>query len=168
MAGRPTDYKDEYAEQAYKLCLLGSTDAELGRFFEVTERTINNWKERVPEFFQSIKDAKEIADAEVAKSLNERARGYRYIEQQAIKVKEVTYENGKRLREIEHVEVVPTERVAPPDTTAAIFWLKNRSKRDWRDKQEIDHTTNGENIGNGLSAEQAEQLIRARAARSDT
>ncbi len=142
--GRPTDYKPEYNEQAYKLCLLGATDKELADFFEVTEQTINNWKKDHDGFFESLKSAKVIADAEVADSLNQRARGYRYIEQQAIKVKEVTYENGRRLREIEHVEVVPTERVAPPDTTAAIFWLKNRSQRNWRDR--VDVTSDGEKI----------------------
>lgn len=43
-AGRPTDYREEYNEQAYKLCLLGATDAELGDFFNVTEQTINNFQ----------------------------------------------------------------------------------------------------------------------------
>lgn len=125
------------AEQARKLCLLGATDEDLARFFEVAVDTINEWKKRHKEFSASIKDGKETADAEVAHSLNERARGYRYIEQQAIKVKEVQYENGKRVSEIEHVEIVPTERVVPPDSTAAIFWLKNRKKKLWRDRHEL-------------------------------
>ena len=41
--GRPTKYEEEYNEQAYKLCLLGATDKEIGDFFNVDERTINNW-----------------------------------------------------------------------------------------------------------------------------
>ncbi len=164
--GRPTNYKDDYAEQAYKLCLLGATDKELADFFGVTDRTINNWKKKVPEFFQSIKDAKTIADAEVAKSLNERARGYEYIEQQAIKLKEVIYENGKRVRETERVEVIPTVKKQAPDTTAGIYWLKNRRQTNWRDKVETEHS--GIIEGVTISAEQAEQLIRARARRRDS
>ena len=46
--------KRAYAEQARKLCLLG-TDAELADFFEVSESTINNWKFDYPEFSESIK-----------------------------------------------------------------------------------------------------------------
>lgn len=144
--GAPTKYRPEYDEQAYKLCLLGATDKELADFFDVNVDSINEWKKVHESFSVSIKAAKEIADAEVAKSLNDRARGYRYTKQQAVKVKEVIYENGKRVRETEHVEIVPTEEVVPPDTTAGIFWLKNRRKMNWRDKQEVDHTTNGKDL----------------------
>jgi hypothetical protein len=28
----------------------------------------------------------------------------------------------------------------PPDTTAAIFWLKNRDPQHWRDVQNLEHT----------------------------
>ena len=43
-AGRPTEYRPEYAEDTRKLCLLGFTDAQLADFFDVSEATINNWK----------------------------------------------------------------------------------------------------------------------------
>ena len=36
------------------------------------------------------------------------------------------------------------------NTTAQIFWLKNRRSKQWRDKQEVDHTTDGDKI-TGLS-----------------
>ena len=42
--GRPTKYKHEYAEQTYKLCLLGATDEEIANFFDVNVATINRWK----------------------------------------------------------------------------------------------------------------------------
>ena len=58
MAGRPTNYKKEYDEQAYKLCLLGATDKEMADFFNVKEQTINNWKKNHPSFFESIKRGK--------------------------------------------------------------------------------------------------------------
>jgi hypothetical protein len=160
--GRPTDYKSEYEEQAYKLCLLGATDKELGDFFEVTEQTINNWKKQVPQFFESIKSAKENADAEVAKSLNEKARGYRYTKMQPIKVKEVTYENGKRIKEIERVEIVPTEEVVPPDTVAGIFWLKNRRKINWRDRVETEHSGHVIHKFEDMDDEQLDRAIQAR------
>lgn len=131
--GRPTLYKDEYVDQAYKLCLLGATDEELAGFFEVNEDTIYEWKNKHEEFSDSIKKAKLIADATIANRLFERAKGCVINVQQAIKLttKEL---KGDKLEQHEHVEVVDLLQEVPPDTTAAIFWLKNRQPSKWRDK----------------------------------
>ena len=74
--GRPTKYKPEYAEQAYKLCLLGAIDADMADFFNVEVSTLNNWKSEFPEFLESIKKGKMLADANVASRLYQRAMGY--------------------------------------------------------------------------------------------
>lgn len=125
--GRPSKYKKEYAEQARKLCLLGSTDADMADFFEVDERTINRWKDDHPDFCQSIKKGKVLADAEVADRLFSRAIGYDAPDVD--------------IRVIENKIVeTPLTKHYPPDTTAGIFWLKNRRKTNWRDKQEHEHT----------------------------
>lgn len=124
--GRPTTYREEYAKQAYKLCLLGAIDKDLADFFEVTEQTINNWKKEYPEFFESIKRGKMIADAEIAEKLYHRAKGYSCTD-----TKFATHE-GKITDSVEYVKHYP------PDTTAIIFWLKNRQPDKWRDKQDID------------------------------
>lgn len=132
--GRPSKYKTTYAEQARKLCLMGATDAELADFFEVSESTINLWKKEYPKFSESIKKGKSLADAHVADKLYQRATGYSHS---AVKI----FNNeGMEM-------VVPYREHYPPDTTAGIFWLKNRQKDKWRDKQEIDHTTKGEKLG---------------------
>lgn len=123
---RPSSYKPEYAEQAEKLCKLGATDTDLAEFFEVEERTINRWKKLHSEFCQSVKSGKKIADMEVAHKLFGRATGAEWVEEHAFKVKVGPHE--------ERVEVVEVRRAAPPDTLAAIFWLKNRAPRDWREK----------------------------------
>lgn len=124
--GRPTKYKEEYNELAYNYCLLGATDAELGEFFDVDERTINNWKIDYPEFFHSIKKGKEIADAKVAQALFHRATGYSHED---IDIK--MYEGG--------IIETPYTKYYPPDATSAIFWLKNRQPKKWRDKQVTEH-----------------------------
>lgn len=131
--GRPTKYKEEYAEQAYKLCLLGATDAKLADFFDVEVSTISNWKNDHIEFLDALKRGKDIADGEISNSLYHRALGYQH-EDVDIKM----YEG----------EIIKTPLIKhyPPDTTAAIFWLKNRQPKYWRDKQEIDHTSAGERI----------------------
>ena len=125
--GRPTRYKAEYCKQAYKLCLLGATDVQLADFFGVSEKTLNTWKKAHPTFLQSLKDGKENADAAIAASLYGRAKGYSHPEDKI-------FNNGGEEM------IVKTERHYPPDTTACIFWLKNRQPAKWRDKQEVEHS----------------------------
>lgn len=126
-AGQPTSYKEDYEEQAFKLCLLGSTDKDLANFFNVCEATINNWKKDYPQFLESIKKGKDEADSKVAASLYNRALGYSHPEDKIFNA------NGSEM-------IVPTTKHYPPDTAAAIFWLKNRQKESWRDKQETEHS----------------------------
>jgi hypothetical protein len=129
--GRPTKYNHTFAEQARKLCLLGATDGDLAKFFGVNEDTINEWKKRHKEFSVSLRKGKDQADSEVADRLYQRARGFEHASEE-IKVVE-----GEIVR-------VPITKIYPPDTTAGIFWLKNRQKGKWRDRQEIDHTSDGQ------------------------
>lgn len=126
---RPSKYKPEFAEQARKLCLLGATDKELSDFFEVSESTLNLWKQEHKEFSESLRAGKSEADAEVAEKLYRRALGYSH---DAVKIVA-----DARTKE-EHI-VHFTEHY-PPDTTAAIFWLKNRQRDKWRDKSERELT----------------------------
>ncbi len=149
--GRPSSYSEEYKDQAYKLCLLGATDLDLANFFEVAESTINLWKKEHIEFSESIKTAKQMADATVADRLFKRATGYEHDD---VDIKQYQGEIIK----------TPITKHYPPDTTAAIFWLKNRQKDKWRDQSQVDSNVN---LGVDVSAEQAEQLIRARAKRSN-
>jgi hypothetical protein len=134
-AGRPTKYSEAYPEQARKLCLLGATDEEMADFFDVCVATITTWKHEHPEFLASIKSGKVEADAHLAEKLYSRAQGAEWEEEQAFKVKIGSHE--------EKVEIVTVKRAAPPDTTALIFWLKNRKPTRWRDRQEVDVNVNG-------------------------
>jgi len=129
MAGRPTDYRPEMVEQAKKLCELGATDRELARFFQVSESTINLWKLEHPEFSESLKLGKEASDERVARSLYHRALGYSH---DAVKI----FADPKTGAE----KVVEYTEHYPPDTTAAIFWLKNRRPKEWRDKVDHEHS----------------------------
>lgn len=132
-AGRPSDFKEEYIKQAYKLALLGATDVEMSDFFNTSEVTFNKWKKDYPEFLKSLKRGKLDADARVTKRLFERAMGYEHDDLY------ITQYQGKIVQET-------IRKYFPPDTTACIFWLKNRQPDKWREKQEIDHTTKGDKI----------------------
>lgn len=127
---RPTKYQKAYAEQARKLCLLGYTDDQLADFFEVSASTINKWKLDHPRFSESIKKGKDVADGDVAESLYQRAMGYEHPED------DIRAVDGA-------IVITPTIKRYPPDTTAAIFWLKNRQSKKWRDK--VDHGLEGPN-----------------------
>lgn len=123
--GRPTLYKEEYNEQAYRLCLLGATDEELAEFFHVTEQTINNWKNDYPKFFESLKRGKASADANVAESLYKRAIGYSHPD--------VHISNFQG-----EITITDVTKHYPPDTGAAFIWLKNRQPNKWKDKVEVE------------------------------
>ena len=128
MTGRPSKYKPDYhPDQAYKYCLLGAKDTELATFFEVDEATINRWKVAHPEFAEALLRGKDQADAEVSQKLYHRAKGYSHKEDK------IFIHNGEPV-------IVPTVKHYPPDTTAAIFWLKNRQRGKWRDVRNTEVT----------------------------
>ena len=127
--GRPTLFRDDYVEQAYKLCLLGATDAELADFFDVSEDTIYEWKKVRHEFSEALRRGKAEADAEVAASLYKRAIGYSHPDTHVS-----NYQGIVTLTEL--------TKYYPPETGAAFLWLKNRQPHKWRDKIEIKEDIN--------------------------
>lgn len=129
-AGRPSKFQPEFIGQAAKLCALGATDVQLAEFFDVAVSTVALWKVQHSEFSDAIRVPKAVADERVAQSLYMRATGYVYTEQQAFKVRTSATE--------EAIEVVEVQRLVPPETTAMIFWLKNRQPAQWRDR--VEHT----------------------------
>ena len=123
--GRPSEYKESYARIAHSMCLLGATDVELAGAFGVCETTINAWKLAHQEFSEALKAGKMFADANVASSLFNRAMGYSHPAQK------IFNDQGSAM-------VVDYIERYPPDTTACIFWLKNRQRDKWRDRQDIE------------------------------
>jgi hypothetical protein len=83
---------------------------------------LNVWKERYPDISDTLKKGKEVIDRQVENALLKRALGYKYDE--------VTLENG--------VETKRVTKEVVPDTTAQIFWLKNRRPDEWREKQSVE------------------------------
>lgn len=114
----------------------GLTDEQIAGNMGINVRTLYLWKKKDMRIFQSLKVGKEVADIEVENALRKKALGFRETEQAVSTRKTVEYENGKRVREITEPVVTEVEKYYPPDTTAQIFWLKNRKPEQWRDKQE--------------------------------
>lgn len=122
-AGRPSKFKPEFVAQAEKLAKLGATDIEIADFFEVEVRTLYRWKGENEQFCQALKAGKTEADDRVERSLFARANGYEHDEVD--------------IRVIANAVVqTPIRKYYPPDTTACIFWMKNRRPAEWREKIE--------------------------------
>lgn len=101
----------------------GLTDEQIASNLGIAPGTLYEWKKRYPEFSKALKNGKEVVDLQVENALLRNALGFEYVE-------EVVTNRG---------EVVTVRKYERPNTTAQIFWLKNRLPEKWRDKQEIKH-----------------------------
>ncbi|WP_320976966.1 transposase [Enterocloster asparagiformis] len=105
----------------------GLIDEQIAKNMGITPSTLYEWKKNYSEISESLKKGKEVVDIQVENALLKRALGYSYKE-----IKEEKTVDGKR--------VTVTTKEVVPDTTAQIFWLKNRRPERWRDKQDIEHS----------------------------
>ena len=108
----------------------GLTEEQIAKKCSVSPSTLSEWKNKFPEIAEALKEGKEVIDTLVENALLKRALGYTYEEK--------TYER-KQVTEEGDMGMVLTKTVTKeviPDTTAQIFWLKNRKKADWRDNAE--------------------------------
>lgn len=100
----------------------GLTQQQIANNLGISIDTLIENKKKYSEFNNALKKGKEVIDFEVENALLKRALGYEYEEE--------TYENGILTKKV--------KKQVPPDTTAQIFWLKNRKPNIWKDKVETD------------------------------
>lgn len=122
---RATKYEPTMCAAVRNYATLGATEQQIAKFLGVDRSTIVVWKAQHEDFAAAMAEGKEIADDQVELSLFRRANGYRHL---AFKM---FLHEGRVItkRYVEHY---------PPDTTACIFWLKNRRREQWRDVREHD------------------------------
>lgn len=124
--GRPNLYLEEVKD---KLILVqgwardGLINEQIANNLGISTKTLYEWKNKYSEFSEALKKGKKIIDMEVENALLKRAMGYSYTELQTS-----TDADGNVFTK----EIV---KEVTPDTTAQIFWLKNRKPKEWRDKQ---------------------------------
>lgn len=131
---RKTRYDPAICEQVAYWARDGLIDEEIAKRLGIHISTLYEWKKRYTEFSDALKKGKEVIDYQVEDSLLKRALGFEYEEK--------TFETVPDLDTGGH-KLVCTKvvtKIQPPDTTAQIFWLKNRQPKKWRDKQEIEHS----------------------------
>ena len=103
----------------------GLTDLQIAHNLGISEDTFYKYKNKYIEFSEALKKGKEVIDFEVENALLKRALGYKYDE--------IT----KELVDGNMVETKRVTKEVQPDTTAQIFWLKNRKPKEWRTKNRI-------------------------------
>ena len=107
----------------------GLTDEQIAQNIRISRETLYAWKKKYPDISDALKRGKEIVDRQVENALLKRALGYEYEE---VKKK---FECGVM------TERTVTKKEVIPDTTAQIFWLKNRKPDKWRDKPDYEDTS---------------------------
>lgn len=118
----------------------GLTDKQIAHNIGIKTATLYDWKNKFPEFSDALKRGKEVVDIMVENALLKRALGYEYTETTKEPVKDL--ETGKF--ELKVTKEVKKQVV--PDTTAQIFWLKNRRPDKWRDKPAYEDTSETEKL----------------------
>ena len=106
----------------------GLTDEQIAHNIGIAERTFTDWKARFPAISAALKKGKAPVDIQVENALLKRALGYDYEE---ITTEIFDMPDGTQRKHIKKVT-----KMVVPDTTAQIFWLKNRRPDKWRDKVE--------------------------------
>lgn len=128
--GRPTDYEPKYhVPWAQSLAMEGLSATEIAKRMGIARSTLLKWKAEHKEFSDAILKGREVADADVERSLYEKALGYTAKEKKVIVTMD---ESGNQ----KPARIETTEKHIPADVAAMIFWLKNRQPEKWRDRIE--------------------------------
>ena len=124
----------------------GLTDEQISKNLDIAYSTFREYKNKYSALSAALKRGKEIVDYEVENALLKRALGYKYDE--------ITYEHGEEVKRV--------RKQVAPDTTAQIFWLKNRKPEQWREKQVVEssNTIEFKNPFEGLTTEELKKLIK--------
>lgn len=113
----------------------GLTDEQLATNIGITAKTLYDWKKKYSNICEVLKRGKDVVDRQVENALLKRALGYEYTEttREAVKDPDTGDVEMRVTKEV-------TKQVVP-DTTAQIFWLKNRKPDKWRDKPAYEDTS---------------------------
>lgn len=125
-------YNEKYhVDWAWSLALKGATDEEIAESFHISVRTLHRWKKTHPELLTALEEGKDVADAKVKRSLYQRAVGY-----EAKEVTQIIEQDPATGTQRVSKTQVTTKRIVP-DTMACMYWLNNRSKGEFSQRQEV-------------------------------
>ncbi len=133
-------------------CRDGLTENQICELLDVGVSTFNRIKIAKQELRETLKVSKNVADVEVENSLYKRALGYTYEEETTDYIN-----NGEGKAVVKSKRV--TKKTVLPDTTAQIFWLKNRKMREWREQKHIEHTGSIDSKIQNMTEEEVDKRI---------
>lgn len=167
--GRPSKYQTHVQPKLNRVeawARDGLTLEQIAHNLGVALSSLCEYKNHYSELAESLKNGQEDIDIQVENALLKRALGYTYEEvtHEAIEIKSGSGENIV-IQPATKIKTVVKE--VQPDTTAQIFWLKNRRPAAWRDKQDIEHSGTMTNKID-MSALTVEELRRLAKAKSNT
>jgi hypothetical protein len=139
-----TKYNKHLCKLAYEYAKQGLMDYEIFDNLKISHSAFYDYLNKYPDFYDSIKKGRQLAIQKVEGSLFKKAMGYTVTE----KSTEVKVEADGTMKP---VSVRNTEKHFQADMGAIAFFLKNKDPENWRDRQEIDHTTKGESFKYDLS-----------------
>ena len=114
--GPKTKYDPDTTPQlCFNLALLGLMNVEIASVLQIPVKTLELWLQTYPILLKNIRDGKRIADANVAQALYKSATGF------SVDDTFIAIYKGKPV-------IVPIKKYYPPNTGAAIFWLKNKTR----------------------------------------
>jgi len=127
-------YNEGFVTRMFEISQLGLTQAQIAIAFGVSVKTIELWVRKYPAFRDAYDRGKDIHDHAVQTSLLRRALGYEYKEEKEVQGKDsIGRPYSFKTTTVKHVVA---------DTTAMIFWLKNRHKEEWADVKQTQHSGN--------------------------
>ncbi|MBR6483445.1 MAG: helix-turn-helix domain-containing protein [Clostridiales bacterium] len=121
----------------------GLTDKQIADNIGISKQTFYDWVKRFPDFADSIKVSKDVADREVEQALYNKALGRCKVTET---IKELRF--NPATKKLELMVVKETIKGVPPDVAAQVFWLKNRKQDNWRDKRVYDAVPSNNNFDN--------------------
>lgn len=149
--------------QIEEWALMALTNNQIAKNMGIGLSTFYKWQSEYSDLVDALKKGKVVVDLEVENALFKRATGFKTTEDKYIHVPMDSEEIDEfvqiqcdaweednpgwtvaqrdkfieSLPKTKKVLVESKDKFVPPDTVAAIFWLKNRKPEEWRDKRDV-------------------------------
>jgi transposase-like protein len=159
--GRKSKYEeldiDTRLPEIEQMARDGYRDVDICKTLGISAPTFYAWMQKYEEFAEATRKGKEVVDAEIENKLLDNARGYTVWEETQELISAVDPLSGRVVQQMTTVKRVLKH--IKGDTTAQIFWLKNRRPNEWREKNHVEHS-GGLNGYNYLSDEDLEKQLK--------
>jgi hypothetical protein len=134
--GRPKDSGIKYNPKIYpdivkSLAAKGYVESQIQDIIHISVATFNNWKKKYPEFLKALREGKQGPIDRTVNTLEKVANGFREIVRKPFVVSD-GFNNGS------HIEILDVEEFIPPQVSAIRYYLNNRDKQNWSDRQSVE------------------------------